>query len=489
MSSGCGDVLSLADLQTAKKHQIFEAEVITGKSGGVAGGADIDYATNQVTGQTQKTVPKVISDIGIERIGDFTNGGTVTARNQGMLEEGGSVYTWRGSLPKVVPAGSTPQSTGGIYPNGDWIDVGDATIRSVLNGPDGTGLSYFFGGGGWTGENAAGANIYDNDTITYNNALRQRFSIPDTANPLPIEWVEKVTSATREDEVERWEQGCSYHSLTKVSGSAYGATDTSVATHSSGTGQLIAKHMRGESRHSNAETWGGWSYGAVLGEAIDTGAKSTIAHEFNLNNRGPDMGWMQNAVDGSTRGLVCVTQDNSNPVTQMLVIGRGSAAPNGYIWTGALFRANSFVAPTEPLTEVGNGEAIRLEGSSVLLASNGIRFRGGAFRTGISLTESTFSSNCAILLGDNQRITVGTGPANTTYLAFNRSEGWVDFSNLNIRLNGTKILGPRVTGINQLTGTADGVSKNTETVTLQELARYVKKVTDALIAHGIMGPS
>ena len=38
MSSGCGDVLSLADLQTAKKHQIFEAEVITGKQGGVAGG-------------------------------------------------------------------------------------------------------------------------------------------------------------------------------------------------------------------------------------------------------------------------------------------------------------------------------------------------------------------------------------------------------------------------------------------------------------------
>lgn len=54
MSSGCGDVLSLADLQTAKKHQIFEAEVITGKSGGVTGGADIDYATNPVTGQVQK---------------------------------------------------------------------------------------------------------------------------------------------------------------------------------------------------------------------------------------------------------------------------------------------------------------------------------------------------------------------------------------------------------------------------------------------------
>ncbi|MGD7309538.1 hypothetical protein, partial [Ralstonia pseudosolanacearum] len=60
MSSGCGDVLSLNDLQIAKKHQIFEAEVITGKQGGVAGGADIDYATNQVTWQTQQTLPAVV---------------------------------------------------------------------------------------------------------------------------------------------------------------------------------------------------------------------------------------------------------------------------------------------------------------------------------------------------------------------------------------------------------------------------------------------
>ena len=54
MSSGCGDVLSLADLQTAKKHQIFEAEVITGKSGGVATGADIDYATIRLLGRHRR---------------------------------------------------------------------------------------------------------------------------------------------------------------------------------------------------------------------------------------------------------------------------------------------------------------------------------------------------------------------------------------------------------------------------------------------------
>lgn len=62
MSSGCGDILSLEDLKTAKKHQTFEAEVITGKEGGVSGGASITEATNAVTGQVQKTLPAIVED-------------------------------------------------------------------------------------------------------------------------------------------------------------------------------------------------------------------------------------------------------------------------------------------------------------------------------------------------------------------------------------------------------------------------------------------
>lgn len=45
----CGDVVSLESLQIQYKHQIFEAEVITGKAGGVASGANIGTATNPVT--------------------------------------------------------------------------------------------------------------------------------------------------------------------------------------------------------------------------------------------------------------------------------------------------------------------------------------------------------------------------------------------------------------------------------------------------------
>lgn len=137
MSSGCGDVMSLNDLQIAKKHQIFEAEVITGKQGGVAGGADIDYATNPVTGQTQKTLPAVLRGAGFSPASfNFTTGGTlgVNDADKAVLwpkEDGGdgNYYAWRGSLPKVIPAASTPLTTGGISDSA-WVAFGDITFRA-----------------------------------------------------------------------------------------------------------------------------------------------------------------------------------------------------------------------------------------------------------------------------------------------------------------------------------------------------------------------
>ena len=144
MSSGCGDVLSLADLQTAKKHQIFEAEVTTGKSGGVAGGADIDYATNQVTGQTQKTLPAVLRDAGFKLADfDFTSGGTLSAndRNTAVLWPSssggdGDWYYWLGALPKIIPASSSPQSTGGVA-DGAWQPVGSVILRQQISDVNG----------------------------------------------------------------------------------------------------------------------------------------------------------------------------------------------------------------------------------------------------------------------------------------------------------------------------------------------------------------
>lgn len=130
MSSGCGDVLSLEDLKTAKKHQTFEAEVITGKSGGIAGGADIDYATNQVTGQVQKTLPAVLRDAGFFPAGfDFTTGGTLTSsdRNKVVYDPVSQAwYSWSGSLPKVIPAGTNPLL------DANWKPQTDPKLRDDL---------------------------------------------------------------------------------------------------------------------------------------------------------------------------------------------------------------------------------------------------------------------------------------------------------------------------------------------------------------------
>ena len=136
MSSGCGDVLSLEDLKTAKKHQTFEAEVITGKAGGVDSGADIDYATNQVTGQVQKTLPAILRDAGFRPASfTFTTGGTLTVNDADLavlwpISDGGdgNYYAWKGTLPKTIPAGSTPASTGGVSSAG-WVAFGDITVR------------------------------------------------------------------------------------------------------------------------------------------------------------------------------------------------------------------------------------------------------------------------------------------------------------------------------------------------------------------------
>lgn len=111
----CGDVVSLEYLQIQYKHQVFEAEVITGKAGGVAGGASIDYATNPVTGQTQQTLPSILADLGFD-VQPWTSstGGVLASANQVFLNATpgslglGDYYAWGGTFPKTVPAGTDP---------------------------------------------------------------------------------------------------------------------------------------------------------------------------------------------------------------------------------------------------------------------------------------------------------------------------------------------------------------------------------------------
>lgn len=62
--------------------------------------------------------------------GSFDTGVTVNAKNELVVFTDGK-YRWDGELPKVVPAGSTPDSTGEVK-LGAWVSVGDASLRSGL---------------------------------------------------------------------------------------------------------------------------------------------------------------------------------------------------------------------------------------------------------------------------------------------------------------------------------------------------------------------
>ncbi|MCQ4453434.1 MULTISPECIES: SGNH/GDSL hydrolase family protein [Enterobacter] len=70
----------------------------------------------------------------------FEDGSTISLANECLRwESNGEYYRWDGPLPKVVPPGSTPDSTGGIG-KGKWVGVGDASLRAALAAPGGVSL-------------------------------------------------------------------------------------------------------------------------------------------------------------------------------------------------------------------------------------------------------------------------------------------------------------------------------------------------------------
>lgn len=79
----------------------------------------------------------------------FQAGNNLTLRNHALHwakpDGNGEYYRWDGALPKSVPSGSTPASTGGVT-TGAWLSVGDASLRSDLASPAaGKGVSLVYG--------------------------------------------------------------------------------------------------------------------------------------------------------------------------------------------------------------------------------------------------------------------------------------------------------------------------------------------------------
>lgn len=93
---------------------------------------------NAATYETQK---RLAAEAGLNMVGSFLLGGTIT--NVGdvvFYETDGKYYGWGGSLPKVVAVGSTPATSGGIGA-GAWVDRTDVALRGELSASDGARLS------------------------------------------------------------------------------------------------------------------------------------------------------------------------------------------------------------------------------------------------------------------------------------------------------------------------------------------------------------
>lgn len=81
----------------------------------------------------QYTAEEAIRNYGYITMDSFEDGATLTLPNQVLRYKAtGEYYRWDGDFPKVVPSGSTPDSTGEVK-LGAWVSVGDASLRSQLS--------------------------------------------------------------------------------------------------------------------------------------------------------------------------------------------------------------------------------------------------------------------------------------------------------------------------------------------------------------------
>lgn len=404
---------------------------------------------------------------------------------EGVANEASTVANdvWREVTRKFVATATT-------HKVGVWVVV-NAVAGS--NGVRVDNFSFAKSGAGTfyapPGTDGGANNIYN---ILYTRALGPRWEFGTKADPIadprPGMWLHKHSKADRPGLVPGEWDHLFYAQIDKKSGAAYSAAITGMVRHENGTGQTIGVHGRSVGYKPDSDVFGVWAYAANGDPAV--ASKSIIGLESDLNNKAPDQGW--GASVGSSRGIVVVGADGSNPNTIGIDVGTQSGSPNGKFWTGMRLRANGMMpAATNSATEVQNGEALLIEGSTQQSMSyNGIRFRGGNLKTGISFAEVAIDNYAAILMKDKQRIVVGDGPAVSTYLELNRDgsgTAHANFNNLPIHVNGTRVVGPRRTGWIKPTGTARLGNFNTETVALNTLAQVVMGLIDAGFAHGFIG--
>lgn len=144
--SNCENYISEEDIRALKESEQHIEHVARSRdsSGSKALSVTDTIRGESVTNRTLDGLEKLYTDkiesLGYQQMGDYATGINITARDQIVFYDG-SWYMYRGELPHVTTGATLPED-GGIWsdtnPNGSWVDVGDASLRSELENGDGS---------------------------------------------------------------------------------------------------------------------------------------------------------------------------------------------------------------------------------------------------------------------------------------------------------------------------------------------------------------
>ena len=461
--------------------------------------------------------------MGIVREGSFVSGNRLIPITQGLKVEIMPelvISSADSTEDEVLARGATARQKLGdrfadMYSIKDFGGVADDSVsnttalRAILakdvtfNVPDGY----------WPNNEDATFNIYP-EMRNHSGGLKLKRGVPNkgTANPYPLIWAEKTSNAQRTTGGPKYFDVAMQGALTlEKTATAFGVgvsgfirSSAGDCTSSSTWVDAIGVHGSGKAIGKDGRVWGFWGQAGTADDGTGIRPSQIIGMELNLVNTHDAQPHHESGLplgEGAYRGLVVTTADKGKTCGIGIDVGDGSGRTPGESgwWTGMRLRANG-IAPAGTdwkTTYTQDSMQLKIEGSNNYAKRfGGISFStrvdgttGAHFTYGIDMRKAKFQDNNAINLANDHKIYWGElsgGP--TKWIGYEDSTKCMNFRNTPISINSVKVLGPKVGGINSLTGSSSGSSYNTATITTQELAMYVKKVVDALIGHGMIGP-
>lgn len=385
-----------------------------------------------------------------------------------------------------------------------------ASNTAAITAANNSGLSYFEPEGYWPNTVDSTFNPYPSYR-NYSGGFKLKRGLPGAGaeNPYPLIWAEKTSKMKRVEGGTKWFDVAMQGTITlEPEASAFGIGVSGYVRSSAGdvltagkSVDAIGVHGSGKAIGRNGRVWGGWFQAGNGDDGSGVRSSQLVGVEINLVNLLTSQPHPENLPtgEGPYRGLIITTADGGKACGIGIDVGDGSglaAGASGW-WMGMRLRRNGVLPSGDWKNNyLEDTQQLKIEGSiSNTSRYGGIRLGGRQdgygknFTYGINFLDASIQDANAINLALDHRIYWGPVSGTVKWIGYEESTGAFNFRNMNIAINSTKVLGPRVTGLFSMTGTADGTAKNTETITLQELARYVKKLADAAIAHGFVGPT